>query len=89
MTSGSKFGFFNIGFTMATFSAGGKMPDFNDEFMMERMSVDTESQSKTDLKNFVGMGSRAQVDGLSFETALQSVSMSTGANWFMVAFSAG
>ena len=72
---------------MATFSAAGKMPDFSDEFMMERMSVDTES--KTDLKNFVGMGSRAQVDGLSFETALLSVSMLTGANWFMVAFSAG
>ena len=72
---------------MATFSADGKMPDCRDEFMMERISLDTEPN--TVLKNLVGIGSRAQVAELRWETALLRVSMSTGRKWFMEALRDG
>src|SRR4029434_4679062 len=55
----------------------GKTPVSREQFIMARMSLDTES--KMVLKNLVGMGSRGHVDGFSCDTTLLSISTSASA----------
>src|SRR4029434_5722581 len=76
-TEESKLLFFRRGLTRAVLSFDGKIPVSREQFIMARMSLDTES--KMVLKNLVGGGSRGHVDGFSCDTTLLSISISASA----------
>ena len=76
-TEESKLLFFRRGLTRAVLSSDGKIPVSREQFIMARMSLDTES--KMVLKNLVGRGSRGHVDGFSCDTTLLSISISASA----------
>ena len=69
------------GLTRAVLRSCGKIPDFREWVIIVRKSFSM--QSKLSLKNLVGIGSKAQVDGLSFETVFLSRSMDGGEKEFI------
>ena len=63
---GSRFGFLSNGLTRAVLSSWGKIPEDSDDVIRARTS--SSIHSKFSLKNLVGIGSKGQVECLSFET---------------------